>query len=43
MITLGTGGKREGMAERSNHPMDKVRSERQAVHPVVSLRAGSSG
>lgn len=25
MITLGTGGKREGMTERSNHPMDKVR------------------
>lgn len=25
MITLGTGGKREGMVERPNHPMDKVR------------------
>lgn len=25
MITLGSGGKREGMTARSNHPIDKVR------------------
>jgi len=25
LITLGSGGKREGMTVRSNHPTDKVR------------------
>ena len=37
MVTLGHGGKREGMIERSNHPTDKVRELQRKLYMAAKL------